>query len=1001
MKMENRTPNTVTEDEIEGDNKKDQKLNSILNWNKMLDFGQNSVKSKRRRKNSKPFHKQKSPLFSNDSANKSVSPVISLSSSGCLTTKSNSSNRGNNALKRQNYFNEQFGINRVYFEEFPIYRKEFLNPRTKPEGNNNKKCDNFYLVGSIKEEIKLVSRYKNNQCMNNLVNYFQDKKICLVENDEYLFHSRNQLLLKLEWYGAKVLNYYSSRTDYVVCSSTYNEVLDRIIKTRNNAEEEKKSDAVMKVIEGSKHTLNEDKNCVVSNNLRGVNIGKQLKLTEIELLEFLGEEFDIAVNSLNASKSLTNDKNTGILYLTRPRTIWEVIGNRDSMDELYTSLLNLRIHCEDLTFLSDTGLGKEALFGGGNPLTLCGSTVGSGGGCNSSNRPGGGAVYCSSIHYCDELCGIYLCISPNNVGAQVSTELTAIGCGYEVKLYKGSDVVDPIIKQWKKGHFFKIFGEAEPSPPLCTIMSDCSNVIKPNDLIKIRNSYYSSVNAFHCDTANGDGKKSRGKSGLGANRNPGAIIFVLEEASEIGQYILNHCNGSNRSYGCSRSYTLYKLDGTGTNGSYGNSGIGLNSSQKRTSNCMLSSIKVVKFKELSKSSVLCKLFTKFENPLLINALMVQFGSNLLKISNMLHWMHLIRHSIKDNVEGALKTLSLYYSPVLVDSTIETPLVIIQKCMLNHDFSSIKDEIWNNSTYGFLEEQLNILNNLCRVLHDVVTSVISFSEDEDYTIINHNKTISLKDVVDVANNQELRINGKTKYSNGFRDTQYMIDNAYVQDNVSIYSLFLRGISEMDTMYQLEHPHLTYHTGDSLGTNSHGNTGNHNYNHGSNVNFNNTNCVGNNCTGGFSGNSTHQHMAERMCESYFSTLYTYCFYGLVSVLNNSFKKETFGSKKVLNVVNGKLFRYSPIGSNYNKCSGNYYSNKRQENVSNWRYIEYFLKSKAKSSGMSAITWRSVSTDSNIVNLLHKKSNFNSCHDVVSYVPSKIPKLSIRMPDVFKQK
>ncbi|KAK6587930.1 hypothetical protein RS030_81192 [Cryptosporidium xiaoi] len=992
MSLENKTPNTITENMVH--DKKDQKLNSILNWNKILDFGQNHNKSKRRRKNSKSFHKQKSPLFSDKSVSSSVSPALTVSSDDNQTKNSSTNNRSNNALKRISYLNQRFGVNRVYFEEFPVYRKEFLNPK-----NYIRISEEDDDVNNIREEIKLVSRYKNNRDRNNsIINYFQDKRVCLIDNDEYLFHSRNQLLLKLEWYGAKVLNYYSSRTDYVICSSSYKEVFENIIKLRNN--EVGESEVMLKVIEKSKNTLKEDKISVASSNLRGVNMGQQIKLTEIELLEFLGEEFEIAINSLNISKKLDTNRNMEVLCLTRPKTIWDVTGNKDSMDELYISLLNLRIQSEDLTFLSSIGLKREMLFGSEDKSVFNGSISG---GRNSNVSNCSSIVNnCVNVHYYEELCGIYLCISPNNIGAQVCSELTAIGCGYEVKLYKGSDVVDPIIKQWKKGHFFKIFSEVESSPPLCTIMSDCSNVIKPSDLIKVRNSYYNSVSMFQSDVAYGKEKRTGLKSS-GVTKNPGAIIFVLEEASEIGQYILNHCNGSNRSYGCSRSYTLYKLDGAGVSNS--NSSTGFINSQKGINNSIQNSIKVIKFKELSKSSVLCKLFTKFGNPLLINALIAQFGSNLLKISNILHWIHLIEYNIKGDMENVLKTLSLYYSPVLFDSTIETPLIITQKCMLNHNFSGIKEEIWNNSSFGLLEEQSNILNNLYKVLHDVITSIIVFSENETHPVSYSDNAISIKNMVNSTNNGDLFTENKIRYSNGFRDIQYMIDNTCIQDNVSKYSLFLRNISEMDTMYQLEEqPHLTYHSGDFLISNTHNNnTGNHNYSYIANGYSNNyTNHTNSNGICGSSGNSTSQCMAERICESYFSTLYTYSLYGLISILNNYFSKDSFCSKKVQSVVNNKLFKYSPISSNYSKCSSNYYLNKRQENAFNWKYIEYFSKNKSKSSEMSSITWRSISVDSNIVNLLYKKnSHVNSCNDVVSYVPSRIPKLSIKMPDIFKQK
>lgn len=743
----------------------------------------------------------------------------------------------------------------------------------------------------------------------------------MLGDEEYLFHSKRQLVLKLRYYGARTLDYYSSRADYVVCSSTYNEVMSMLNKL-SVAKGTKSGSAREFRIE------QEDKRGGQFENLRGVLIGHQIKLTELELLEFLGEDLEVALEMLNVSEGPGSPRR---LELLRPKTMWEFVGNKDCADELYDSLLCLRLQCEDQGVLETQGLlHKDS---GGSDKALRSHQM-------------------EALH--EESCGIFVLVSPGNVGSQVCAELTAFGCGYDVKIYRGSDVVEPIVKQWKKGHFFKLFEDSE-SPPVCTIMTDCSGVIKAGDILKIKNSYYST--AFLRDEGGGKRERSArlqsyqeaGQQAFAKRQNPGVIMFIIEETSEAAQFLLGHCNNGNRSFGCSRSHTLYKLDG------------GLSAGQV---------IRVLRFNGLTKSAVACKLFTRFRNPALLGILIGKFGPNIIKTSQIMHWVHL---SDSVGLGNVLSCISLSYTPILFDSILEIPLLMIQKCLLNQDEASMREEIWSFSSTGLTEDQAVVFESLLKIVHDLVTSIVS--------------------CLDLREEQQdggLGGGGAPKYASGFGSSPALVDEQQsLHESCSfVCAKFLKDLTEMDSKYQIEkQPHLVFHSPGSL-------------------------CQPSLCQPNQSQLTQSQqqqlllqqqdHKGAAVCESYFSTLYSVALFGFTAILRQNVPNRALYSERVINLVNDKLLKYSPINTGYDKNLTNYYNNKRQELSSSWRYVEFLLK-KQTGGPVSTVTWRSASVDSSIPNLLNKRQVLvgqAKYHDIVSYIPSRIPRLNVRIPDIFQK-
>lgn len=929
------------------ESKEEKKMKSALSWSLILNSGDSNSggTSNKRRKRSVSRCKSGMQSSSNIYSNSVISPLYQSNSSSSLLNSSISSKiNKKNLLKKKRDFKHNFQINRIFFEEFPIYRKEYQYPSNNlPINTQNDGSDDFN-GNYIRKSLKLIQRrfkIETEQGNGSFLDFFQNKKVCLPGDEEYLFHSKRQLLLKLRWYGAKVLDYYSSRADYVICSSTYNEVMIRL-KDLSIIKEKETSKVLQNL------SIDKDIKEVQFENLRGVRIGQQIKLTELQLLEFLGEDLEIALEMMNISELERNNSNElkdsecrVKLEILRPKTMWEFIGNKDCADELYNSLLCLRLQCEDESVLKNQGIIHLSLS-------------------DSDRFQRDHQV--ETLH--DELCGIFVLISPGNIGSQVCAELAAFGCGYDVKIYRGSDVVEPIVKQWKKGHFFRLFEDSE-SPPICTIMADCSGIIKTGDILKIKNSYYNSV--FMRDDSNYlgfyNGKKGKSiksqKYSANSNidswensqetkqiikkQNPGAILFILEETSETAQFFLNHCNNSNKSFGCNRSYTLYKLDGGFSTGQV---------------------IKVLRFNNLTKSAVACKLYTRFKSPTLLSILIGQFGPNIIKASQIMHWIHLADSL---NLSNILSCISLSYTPILFDSILEMPLLMIQKCLLNQEEASMREEIWSFSSFGLTEDQISIFEILLKVLHDLVTSIISCLDLREE---NSNDCQTL--------NHEFKEKKNPNYALGFGSFQICMEEYSQSDICSINAKFLHDLSEMDTKYQVEKfPHLVFHSSGNFSQQLQ-------YQLNQNQNL----------------LQLQQQDQRAICESYFTTLYSITLFNLTSILKQNIPIKALYSEKVINLVNDKLLKYSPINTGYDKNLTNYYINKKQEISSTWRYMEYLILKQAGNL-IPTITWRSASIDSNIPNLYYKKEVIQTkYHDIVTYIPSKIPKLSIRIPDIFKR-
>lgn len=933
------------------DSKEEKKMKSALSWSQILnsgDSGSGGTSNKRRKRSVSRF---KSGVQSNSSVYSSSVINPSNQSNSSLPLNSSSSNKANkeNLLKKRREWRQNFQINRIFFEEFPIYRKEYQYPSDyKQKGTQNTEYDDLY-VKNIRESLKLIprkSKIEFEQNRNPYLDFFGNKKVCLLGDEEYLYHSKRQLILKLRWYGAKTLDYYSSRADYVICPSTYNEVMEKL-KNLSMPREKGHQNSLHKL------QIDRDINAVQFENLRGVRIGQQIKLTELELLEFVGEDFEVALEMINISEferntwnGIENSHSKVKLELSRPKTMWEFIGNKDCADELYNSLLYLRLQCEDEDILKKQGIIHQNL-GDSDEF--------------QRNRQ------VEALE--DESCGIFVLISPGNVGSQICAELAALGCGYDIKIYRGSDVVEPIVKQWKKGHFFKLFEDSE-SPPICTIMTDCSGVIKTGDILKIKNSYYSSV--FLRDEASGGfstgnrkGKREKSVKSqkypvnskveswensqetklVAKKQNPGAILFILEETSETAQFFLSHCNNSSKSFGCNRSYTLYKLDGGFSTGQV---------------------IKVLRFNNLTKSAVACKLYTRFKNPTLLSILIGKFGPNIIKASQMMHWIHLIDSLDLSNI---LSCISLSYTPILFDSILEIPLLMIQKCLLNQEEITMREEIWSFSSFGLIDDQIGNFEVLLKVMHDLVTSIIACLDlvEESNDSNNNHKEHHLESKNERTSN----------YSLGFESPQIMMNESSQSSNSFIYAKFLHDLTEMDSQYQIEKfPHLVFHS-----------SGNSSQQPQNQLNQSQSQL------------QVQQYEQRVICESYFTTLYSVSLFNLIAILKQNIPIESLYSEEVINLVNDKLLKYSPINTGYDKNLTNYHVNKKQEYSSSWKYMEYlFLKQAGKST--SAVTWRSVSIDSSITNLYYKREVCQAkYHDVIAYVPSKIPKLSIRIPDLLR--
>ncbi|KAH8583628.1 uncharacterized protein ELE39_003336 [Cryptosporidium sp. chipmunk genotype I] len=927
------------------DCKEENKMKSALSWSLILssgDSGNGGASNKRRKRNvsrCKIGAQFNSSIYSGSVASPSNQNSSSLHLNSSTSNKVDKEN-----LKKRREWKQNFQINRIFFEEFPIYRKEYQYPSNSQQKDAQNAVFDDSGQNYIRESLKLIprrSKIETEQVYSPCLVFFENKKVCLLGDEEYLYHSKRQLLLKLRWYGAKTLDYYSSRADYVICPSTYNEVMRKL---KDLSIDKEKGDKNLLKIE-------RDTNVVQFENLRGVRIGQQIKLTELELLEFVGEDFEVALEMMNISElarntlnNLENSHTRVKLELSRPKTMWELIGNKDCADELYNSLLCLRLQCEDEDILKKQGIIHQSLSDS-----------------NEFQR----SRQLEPLH--EETCGIFVLISPGNVGSQICAELAAFGCGYDIKIYKGSDVVEPIVKQWKKGHFFKLFEDSE-SPPICTIMTDCSGVIKTGDILKIKNSYYSSVflrDEAGVNTGNHNGRREKSvksqrypantKIGSWENpqetklaakkQNPGAILFILEETSETAQFFLNHCNHSNKSFGSNRSYTLYKLDGGFSTGQV---------------------IKVLRFNSLTKSAVACKLYTRFKSPALLSILIGTFGPNIIKASQIMHWIHLIDSL---DLSNALSCISLSYTPILFDSILEIPLLMIQKCLLNQEETTIRKEIWSFSSFGLTEDQVGTFEILLKVMHDLVTSIITclyLREKSSYSNNNSNH----------VEYPDFRQEKVPNYSLGFESPQIITEFSQ-NSNSFIYAKFLYDLTEIDSKYQIDKfPHLVFHSSG-----------------------NSSQQLQNQLSQSQNQLQVQQYDQRAICESYFTTLYSISLFNLIAILKQNIPVEALYSEKVINLVNDKLLKYSPINTGYDKNLTNYYFNKKQEYFSSWKYMEYLLLKQAGKS-TSTVTWRLASIDSSIPNLYYKRKVCQSkYHDVVAYIPSKIPKLSVRIPDLLK--
>ncbi|KAJ1606690.1 hypothetical protein OJ252_3089 [Cryptosporidium canis] len=917
----------------------ERKMKSALSWSLILNSGDSSTggTSNKRRKRSVSRCKSRVQPCHNFGLSSTLGSSNHSNSSLPLSSATNSKAGRETMLKKRRDWMVSFQINRVFFEEFPIYRREYRYPSNTRSTETPAKELGDLLEDSVREPLKLVPRRLNMEADSTVCRHpslFEGKKVCLLADEEYLFHSKRQLILKLRWYGAKTLDYYSSRADYVVCSSTYSEVMGRL-----NHLSAKAGRQVGGLGAGFQaYGCNEGGHF---ENLRGVRIGQQIKLTELELLEFLGEELEIALEMMSVSelgRVLPAEASEGLqsqkrLELQRPRSMWEFVGNKDCADELYNSLLHLRLQCEDQEALSRQGVICDA-FGGSDELQR--------------------SYQMDGFH--DDLCGIFVLISPGNIGSQICAELVAFGCGYDIKVYRGSDVVEPIVKQWKKGHFFKLFEDSE-SPPVCTIMTDCSGIIKAGDILKIKSSYYST--AFFREEGGTAGHRRRAEKCVrpqgcqpklssaespqesrqtNKRQNPGAIVFILDEISEAAQFLLGHCNNSTRSFGCSRSYALCKLDG------------GTSAGQ---------AVKVLRFSGLTKSAVACKMFTKFKSLALINILIGQFGPNIIKISQLLHWVHLL-----DSLDLAsiLGCISLSYTPILFDSCLEMPLLMIQKCLLSQEETSMREEIWGFSSTGLIEDQAGAFETLLKVLHDFAASIIACLDPMEESSTEHEPggPGSAKERA-------------PRYASGFEPLQSPMGESSATDGCSILAKFLRDLTEMDSKYQIENaPHLVLHSPGGAWQQSQS----------------------------LQSQSLQLQQEHRAtCEAYFTSLYSIALFSLTAILRQNIPNRTLCSERVINLVNDKLLKYSPVNTGYDKNLTNYYNNKRNELSSTWRFMEYLFKRHVDGAS-SIVTWRSVCTDSSIPNLYHRGEVGPARHyDIVAYVPSRIPKLSIRIPDFLK--
>ncbi|KAL7067008.1 hypothetical protein ACR3K2_25700 [Cryptosporidium serpentis] len=912
--------------------------------------------------------------------------------------------------KRRLEWKFHFDKNRTFFESFPIYSKH-LDPIY-----NGKQLDNkWYLQRNISPELF---------CKDSLLT---GKKICLIDNSNYIFHSKNQLYQKLRWYGAKVLTYYCSRADYVLCPSSFKEL---ILKVSNNDEF---------------NLINDSNDLSISYNmlnLRGLSHG-QIKLSELEFLEFVNEDISLALEAISQSAEYGSklnvceqirdkiekfNSNSKKMAEFRPRDIWELIGHKDSAEDLYRSLLNIRIQTESIDKLQSLGI---------------------------------------DIHYeaykdnYETICGVIVIIAPNNSGAQLCAEFSAFGCGYEPKVLRGSDIVDPFIKQWKKGHSLQLtknlFSKFD-EPPICTILSDCSSSIKSSDIQKLcilhsnfnnlnnnvsisqkvnnKNLYinkkYNSITKSSLEDLDLFNTKVNESQCLVSSKcrysNPGAFIIILEDTSEAGQVILNQCCYSNKCESSNNSYIICNRTD--------------NFRQPIRKSSSLSCMKVIYLHNFSKLSVACGLFNITKNLNLLFKLIDYCGANILKVTKTLQWIKLTDIKDVNVIENLFPTL---YTPISTNAVVEIFFSLVQKHLfLSHITNPfiIRKEIFRLSTLEIYSNTNSINCNgdytlqLAYEIFPFILYIIDkllFERKLDKTIFitsNANKETQINKV-NLASNFEINgikydqlrksdihqvnevVNKSPSYSNTH---EYYLENfnlypenylakKYATLNTSFVGFGIDYFNDYLSQAEPKHSVKIYDGFNSLYTDYF--TSNNSlsklatlmdglatfdswYQYSKRPDIHFTNDIN------YYTYSVNSDSKISTCEMFLTSIYLYAIMNSFNCIRlQNIPCNLPSSNKLSSYIMNKIIKYNSIYScNYK----DFQFEKKSENANIWRNIEFSYRKWNKKLNCLLPTWKSFVMDSNLVHLYQFRSTTFKNFDTISTIFSaKILRLNIKFTEL----
>ncbi|OII77427.1 hypothetical protein cand_009180 [Cryptosporidium andersoni] len=909
--------------------------------------------------------------------------------------------------KRRLEWKFHFDRNRVFFESFPIYSKH-LDPIY-----NGKQLDNkWHLQRNISSELF---------CKGSLL---IGKKVCLIDNNHYIFHSKNQLYQKLRWYGAKVLTYYCSRADYVLYPSSFKEL---VLKVSNDDEF---------------NLINYSSDQFMSYNmlnLRGLSHG-QVKLSELEFLEFVNEDISLALETISQSaeygsklnvyeqirdKIEKSNSNSKKMDDFRPRDIWELIGHKDSAEDLYKSLLNIRIQTESIDKLQSLGI---------------------------------------DIHYeaykdnYETICGVIVIIAPSNSGAQLCAEFSSFGCGYEPKVLRGSDVVDPFIRQWKKGHSLQLtknlFSKFD-EPPICTILSDCSSSIKSSDIQKLCilysnfnnlnnkvsisqkvnnkdlyiNKKYNSITKSSLENLDLFNTKVNESQCLVSSKcrysNPGAFVIILEDTSEAGQMILNQCCYSNKCENSNNSYIIFNRTD--------------NFRQSIRKSSSLSCMKVIYSHHFSKLSVACGLFNITKNLNLLFKLIDYYGANILKVTKTLQWIKLT--DVKDvNIEKLFPTP---YTPISTNAVVEIFFSLVQKHLFLLHITNpfiIRKEIFRLSTLEIYSNTNSINCNgdyTLQLAYEVfpfilyIIDKLLFGRKLDKTISitsNENKATQINKV-NLASNLKI---SKIKYNQLEKSDIYQVNKIINKSpsDPSIHEYYLEDFN----LYSENYLAKKYAT---LNTNSveFGIDYSDDYlsqdepKHSIKI-YDGFNSL---CTDYFTSNDSLSKLATLMdglatfdswyqyskrsdihftndinyyyinnnpkistCEMFLTSIYLYAIMNSFNCIRlQNIPCNLPPSNKLFSYIMNKITKYSSIYScNYKDSQ----FEKKSENASIWRNIEFSYIKWNKELHCLLPTWKSFVMDSNLVHLYQFRSTTFKNFDTISTIFSaKILRLNIKFTEL----